>query len=169
MAPRIPSAAALEMDREADEAEMSARSLRTGCRRLRRAEAGTRNARIRRLLRAVLVAMVRIALASPAAAQWTRVQEPVPPAAPPSLRFTVLGAHPIGDEARFRVELPEAGRVRIDFFDTGGRRVADGIDSVMPAGVNEVRWQAGRLPAGVYTARLRAAGRSESVMLVRLR
>lgn len=93
-----------------------------------------------------------------------------PPGGPSErLQFSITGPHPIHEEARFRVELPEAGRVRIDIFDLTGRRVPGGIDETLPAGANEVRWHAGSLAPGVYMARLDANGRTASVRLVRLR
>jgi hypothetical protein len=94
----------------------------------------------------------------------------VPPVgARASLRFVIAGPHPIHDEARFLVELPEAGRVHIDFFDVAGRRVAGSIDDALPAGASEVRWKADGLAAGTYLARLSAIGRSEMVRFVRIR
>ncbi len=77
--------------------------------------------------------------------------------------------NPVHDEARFRFELPEAARVHIELFDAAGRRVAGDIDEALPAGVQEVPLEARSLAPGVYLARLRAAGRSESVRLVRIR
>jgi len=85
------------------------------------------------------------------------------------LHFAILGPHPIHDQARFRFELPQAGRVRIDLFDLAGRRLPGGIDEALPAGVNEVRWEAGDLAPGVYLSRLSAAGRSEAIRFVRVR
>lgn len=93
----------------------------------------------------------------------------VPRGAPGRLRFAILGPHPIHDAVRFRVELPEAGRVRIDFLDVAGRRVTGGIDEVLPAGTNEVRCDARALVPGIYLARLRAAGGSEAIRIVRMR
>jgi hypothetical protein len=85
------------------------------------------------------------------------------------VRFAIAGPHPIRDEVRFRIELPEASRVRIDVFDVAGRQVAGVVDDAMPAGRNEVRWDAARLAPGVYVARLGAMGRSELVRFVRVR
>ena len=93
----------------------------------------------------------------------------VPPPAPAGLRFALAGSNPIRDEARFRFELPEAARVRIDLFDVAGRRLPGGIDEALPAGAHEVRWAAGDLAPGMYLARLSAAGRSEALRLVRMR
>lgn len=94
----------------------------------------------------------------------------VPPVTPVArVGFAIAGPHPVRDDVRFRIELPEAGRVRIDLFDLAGRRVADGIDRVLPAGASELSWTAGPLPPGLYTARLRAGERTASLRLVRLR
>jgi hypothetical protein len=93
----------------------------------------------------------------------------VPPVGGVRLRFAILGPHPIRDEARFLVELSEAGRVRIDFFDVAGRRAPGSTDEALPAGANEVRCKTGGLAPGVYLARLTAIGRSEVVRFVRIR
>lgn len=93
----------------------------------------------------------------------------LPGGAPTGLRFAIVGPHPIRDEAHFRLELPEAARARIDLFDVSGRRLPGGIDEMLPAGTNEVSLTSRDLAPGVYMARLRAAGRSEAVRLVRIR
>jgi photosystem II stability/assembly factor-like uncharacterized protein len=92
----------------------------------------------------------------------------VPPGTPPGLRFSIAGPHPIHDEARFRIELPEAARVRIDVFDLAGRRVAGGVDEALPAGPNEVSWRTVGLAAGVYMARVDAGGRTAALRFVRV-
>jgi len=91
----------------------------------------------------------------------------VPPSDPGTgLRFSLLGPHPVRGEAQFRVELPEAGRVRAGFFDVSGRRVTGGIDAALPAGVSVVPWKPGGLAPGIYLARMTAQGRSASLRLV---
>jgi formylglycine-generating enzyme required for sulfatase activity len=100
------------------------------------------------------------------------VPEPVsvpPPGAGTNLRFRIRGPHPIRDEARFLVELPESGRVRIDVFDITGRRTPGRIDETLPAGANEVAWSAAGQPPGVYLARLSAVGRTAVLRFVRVR
>ena len=93
----------------------------------------------------------------------------VPPAgAGTRLRFAISGAHPIRSEARFVVELPRPGRVRIDFFDAAGRRVAGRIDETLPAGSSVVRFNAEAFAPGIYWARLNAMGRSDRVRFVRI-
>lgn len=89
-------------------------------------------------------------------------------AARASLHFAIVGANPVRDEARFRFELPQAARVRIELFDVAGRREPGDLDESLPGGVQEARLDARDLAPGVYLARLSAAGRSESVRLVRV-
>ena len=85
------------------------------------------------------------------------------------LHFAILGHRSGQDDVRFRFQLPRAGRVRIDLFDVSGRRVAAALDQTLPAGPNEVSWNASHLASGIYLARLSTAGRSEVVKLVRIR
>ncbi len=87
--------------------------------------------------------------------------------APSRLAFAIAGSQPVGDRVRFQFELPEAGSVAIEVFDVAGRRVGDGIRDARPAGHGEIDWDAGRLPAGVYHARLTAAGERATARLVR--
>jgi len=93
----------------------------------------------------------------------------VPPTVlPASLRFSIAGPHPVRGEARFAVELPESGWVRIALFDLAGRRMPGGVDAMLPAGANEVRWNSSGLAPGVYMAQLDAGGRTASLRLVRV-
>jgi len=92
----------------------------------------------------------------------------VPPAEPQGLRFAIAGPNPMHGEARFRIELPEAGRVRIGVFDLAGRRMAGGVDETLPAGANEVGWKADDLAPGVYLARVNAGGRTGALRFVRV-
>src|SRR5262249_45519479 len=92
----------------------------------------------------------------------------VPGGHPPSrLAFAVAGSQPVGDRVRFQFELPAAGPIAIEVFDVAGRRVGDGLREGRPAGHGEIDWDARRLPAGVYHARLTAAGQRATTRLVR--
>ena len=66
--------------------------------------------------------------------------------------------------------LPAPSRVRLTVFDVQGREVAVLRDEELPAGRHEVRWDgrsgSAEVPAGVYFARLTAAGRSWTERLV---
>ena len=66
---------------------------------------------------------------------------------------------------RFRT--PAAGRVKLEVFDTAGRRVRTLLDRDVDAGWKDVRWAGldddGRaLPSGTYLVRLTGFGRNES-------
>jgi hypothetical protein len=88
---------------------------------------------------------------------------------PLALAFSIAGSNPvIGGAVRFAFELPEAGPIGIDVFDVSGRRIG-AIRETRPAGPGEIDWQADRLASGVYYARLTAAGRRETLRLIRIR
>jgi hypothetical protein len=87
--------------------------------------------------------------------------------APSRLAFAIAGSQPVGDRVRFKFELPQAGPIAIEVFDLAGRRMGDGTREARPAGHGEIEWDAGRLPAGVYHARLTAAGDHATARLVR--
>lgn len=93
----------------------------------------------------------------------------VPGGGAPPLRFALAGAQPVRDDVRFRLELPEAGSAVIEVFDVAGRRAAEPIEGLWPAGRHEVAFDAGRLAPGVYSARLTASGRTASARFVRVR
>ena len=88
---------------------------------------------------------------------------------PIRLRFAIAGSQPIGDEVRFRIELPAPQSIVIDFFDIAGRRAAASIRSARPAGSQEIAWDARALGPGVYLARLTAGGEQAVARLVRIR
>jgi len=92
----------------------------------------------------------------------------VPPPRETRLRFAIVGAQPVRDAVRFRFELPAGGRAAIDVFDVAGRRVASPIDGPCAAGRSEVTWSTHALAPGIYEARLRNAGQTETVRLVRV-
>ena len=87
--------------------------------------------------------------------------------APPQLAFALAGPQPIADRVRFSFDLPEAGDIAIEVFDVTGRRVGDAIRDTRPAGRGEATWDAGRLAAGVYHARLTTAHARAIARLVR--
>jgi len=89
--------------------------------------------------------------------------------APGGPRFGLVGRQPVGDQVRFRIELPEAGAVSIDVFDVAGRRAARPVQAFQPAGSQELSWDARALPPGVYLARLTAGSRGQTLRLVHVR
>ena len=81
------------------------------------------------------------------------------------LEALALGApapNPVRGATTLTVDVPTAGRVRMDLFDVLGRRVAVLADGEMPAGRHEVRIEARSLAPGVYVVRLTAGGRAVS-------
>jgi hypothetical protein len=76
--------------------------------------------------------------------------------APVRLRFAIAGSQPIGDDVRFRFELPASGPAAIEVFDIAGRRAGEAVRGSWPAGPNEIAWDARGLSPGVYLARLTA-------------
>jgi hypothetical protein len=93
----------------------------------------------------------------------------LPPVGTAGIRFALVGPRLIQSDARFLVELPEAGHVRIDVFDVSGRRVPGGIDLTLHAGASEVSLATVGLVPGVYLARLKAFGKSAIVRFLQLR
>ncbi len=91
------------------------------------------------------------------------------PGAPARLSFGIQGAQPVGDHVRFAFELPEAGPIAIEVFDVAGRRAGEPLRDTRPGGAGVVEWDANRLAAGVYFARLTAFGRHAIVRMVRTR
>jgi len=91
------------------------------------------------------------------------------PAVEKGLTFALVGAQPVGDRPRLSFVLPEAASAVVDVFDLQGRIVAPPVEAFATAGTHELQLDAHALPAGVYLARLRAAGRSAVVRLVRVR
>ena len=57
-----------------------------------------------------------------------------------------------------RFSLPEAGWVRLEVFDTAGRRVGVGLEPTRqyPPGTHEITFDGSDLPSGVYLYRLQA-------------
>ena len=57
-------------------------------------------------------------------------------------------------------DLPQASPVRLLVFDVHGRLISSVVNRAMPAGRHRVRWDASSAPAGLYFARITAAGHS---------
>ncbi len=75
-----------------------------------------------------------------------------------------------GDAAQLTFSLPTATPVRLDVFDTLGRRVATILDgAVQTAGRHQTTWTIRDLVSGVYVVRLTAGGQSSSRRLTLLR
>jgi photosystem II stability/assembly factor-like uncharacterized protein len=86
----------------------------------------------------------------------------------------LAGANPFRDRAEFRVRLPLGGPARVRIVDASGRTVRVIEEGTMQAGVHPFGWDCrdgvGRsAPAGVYFARVDAAGRVAAIRLIRAR
>lgn len=74
------------------------------------------------------------------------------------LRLDVPAPHPVAGTARLDLHMPAAGHVRLEVADVLGRRVAVLQDAVLPAGSQQVVWNAAGLAPGVYFLSLTAGG-----------
>jgi hypothetical protein len=77
--------------------------------------------------------------------------------------------NPFRGAATLRFTLPEAARVRLAVYDALGRTVAVLVDGEREAGAHAVGFEASALPAGVYVARLEAAGQALTQRLTLVR
>jgi len=84
------------------------------------------------------------------------------------LRLALDPAHPspFNPETLLSVALPETGLASLKVYDLAGREVATLLRGIQSAGTHRVRFQAGRLPAGVYLAVLRAGQSTASTKLM---
>ena len=87
------------------------------------------------------------------------------------LSLTQAGPNPFSSETVLRLELPQAGRVRLAVYDVAGREVAVLLDGNLPAGPKTLEWDGHdsdrRLASsGIYLARLSYAGRTKTLKIV---
>ena len=80
-----------------------------------------------------------------------------------------VAPNPSSSVFQVRVDLPEAMEVRLDVFDTSGRRVELLVDGLLQSGAHEFSWDASGLPSGCYLVRLSGIGASETVRCVLIR
>ena len=88
------------------------------------------------------------------------------------IALVLSGSNPIRGDARFRIDLPAAARVRLCIHDVGGRRVARLVDGVRSAGSHEATWPARErsgVAPGVYYARMTVGTRAIVTRFVLLR
>jgi hypothetical protein len=96
-----------------------------------------------------------------ASALAAQQQRPAGGTLPVRFALHVAQPNPFRSTTTIRFDLPVASAVRLDVFDTQGRRVQTLADRTYPAGFHAVTWQPargenGRLGPGVYFCRLEA-------------
>lgn len=98
-----------------------------------------------------------------------RSGEPLPPQPVFDFQLEQNYPNPFNASTTFRFTLPQSGFVLLKIYDVRGREVATPVAEGRVAGANQVTWNAGDLPSGVYFARLQAGGLVETrkVMLLR--
>ncbi len=70
--------------------------------------------------------------------------------------------NPVAAQATIHFSLDEAGPARLVIYDVLGREVAQLVEASLEVGAQAARFDATRLPAGLYVYRLEAGGRSLS-------
>ncbi|HET9327778.1 MAG TPA: T9SS type A sorting domain-containing protein [Candidatus Eisenbacteria bacterium] len=99
-----------------------------------------------------------------AVARWTSAAA----AGPVRAGSITAWPNPARERTAFRFSLPRAGRVTLDIYDLHGAKVATLVDEELPGGPVERSWSIpkGRVPAGIYFARLEGPGVSWSAKVV---
>jgi hypothetical protein len=91
---------------------------------------------------------------------------PSGPGIPAAFALAQNYPNPFNPSTVIGYDLPRASEVTMTVYDLLGRRVAELVRGVEPAGSHRVRWEAGDRPAGVYVCRLEADGFSASVKML---
>ena len=86
--------------------------------------------------------------------EYWGVSNEAPAATPSAYRLRSNYPNPFASATTIGYELPQATEVKLEVYDVLGRKVATLVDASMPAGAHEVRFDAGRLSAGIYVYRL---------------
>jgi len=125
---------------------------------------------------------IQIRAASPSASATVRWEERLAQPTPSALaewdgglprdrgiRIESIRPNPLRDRASIEYLLAQAGRVRLEVFDLGGRRVGMMEASSVPAGRHRMEWDARGLPSGLYFCRIRSAGEDGLAKVIVLR
>lgn len=80
---------------------------------------------------------------------------------PLPVKFALTGSHPNPFNASTDItfSIPQDGWVKLTVYNTMGRRVAALEDGLLKAGMKRYRWDASRLPSGIYFYRLDYEGK----------
>jgi hypothetical protein len=76
---------------------------------------------------------------------------------------------PVAGSLTLEVELPAAGEVRLEIFDTSGRRIHSRLIAGWTRGIHTIEVDLGGHPAGIFFARLTHQGRSAIARFALLR
>jgi predicted outer membrane repeat protein len=90
----------------------------------------------------------------------------LPMTLPEHVSLELTGPNPFNSMTSLQIGLPEATHVRLAVFDLSGREVAVMREEYAAAGVHQVLWNADGFPAGIYLARLEAAGIEKTTKLI---
>lgn len=99
------------------------------------------------------------------------VDVPAPPSAAPVALAIAAAPNPVRHLATLRFALPRAGRVALEVFDLGGRRVRRLAAGWREAGEHAATWDGrgesgARLGAGLYFARITLGGEARAIRVV---
>ena len=89
-----------------------------------------------------------------------------PEAVPATFSLSQNHPNPFNPETVIRYALPAAGYARGVVYDILGREVATLLNSEIPAGEHELKFNAAGLPSGVYIFRLEAGKYSSAIKMV---
>ena len=106
---------------------------------------------------------------SPPPGIYTVDDEETPSAAPLAFRLSAAYPNPFAATSTLRYTLPTADDVRLEVFDTLGRRVAVLVDGPQAAGEHAVTLRGAGLGSGTYFVRLSAGSRTATTQLTLVR
>jgi len=66
--------------------------------------------------------------------------------------------NPFNAETVIQLELPQRSKVRLEIFNVKGQQLASPFEHVYDAGWPKIRWNASKLPSGIYFYRITAEG-----------
>ena len=70
--------------------------------------------------------------------------------------------NPFNPETTIPFDLPAPMYVTLKVYNVIGQEVATLVSDTYPAGRHRIRWDAGRLPSGLYLYQLRAGGQTQA-------
>ena len=77
--------------------------------------------------------------------------------------------NPFNAATTIKFGIPRAGKVKLDLYDLGGRKVAKILEGDYPAGDREIGFDGSGLPSGLYFYRLRFGGKSITRKMILLK